>query len=52
VPMAHRGHALAIAVGSGLAAADSFDHLPSELRPHLYTSGVDELLSICQEHFT
>ena len=52
VPMAHRGRALAIAVGSGLAAADSFDHLPSECRPHLYTSGVDELLSICQEQFT
>jgi 4-nitrophenyl phosphatase len=48
VPMAHRGHALAIAVGSGLATADSFDHLPPELRPHLHVRGVDELLSICQ----
>ena len=52
VPMAHRGRALAIAVGSGLAATDSFDHLPSGLRPHLYTSGVDELLSICREQLT
>jgi 4-nitrophenyl phosphatase len=48
VPMAHRGRALAIAVGSGLANADSFDHLPPELRPHLYLHGVDELLAICQ----
>jgi 4-nitrophenyl phosphatase len=49
VPMAHRGHALAIAVGSGLAAADSFDHLPPERRPHLHLRGVDELLLICEE---
>jgi 4-nitrophenyl phosphatase len=49
VPMAHRGHALAIAVGSGLAAADSFDHMPPELRPHLYLGGVDQLLSVCQD---
>ena len=48
VPMAHRGRALAIAVGSGLASADSFDHLPPELRPHLHLHGVDELLSLCQ----
>lgn len=49
VPMAHRGRALAVAVASGLAAADSFDHLPPECRPHLHLSGVDELLSLCQE---
>jgi len=48
VPMAHRGHALAIAVGSGLATTDSFDHLPPELRPHLHLNGVDELLSLCR----
>jgi 4-nitrophenyl phosphatase len=48
VPMAHRGRALAVAVGSGLAAADSFDHLPPRRRPHLYLRGVDELLSVCQ----
>lgn len=46
VPMAHRGRALAIAVSSGLATADSFDHLPPELRPHLHLRGVDELLPI------
>jgi HAD superfamily hydrolase (TIGR01450 family) len=49
VPMAHRGRALAVAVGSGLAAADSFDHLPPERRPHLHLRGVDELLSLCEE---
>jgi HAD superfamily hydrolase (TIGR01450 family) len=49
VPMAHRGHALAIAVGSGLATADSFDHLPLELRPHLHLRGVDELLSVVED---
>jgi 4-nitrophenyl phosphatase len=49
VPMAHRGRALAVAVTSGLAAADAFDHLPQARRPHLHVRGVDELLSICQE---
>jgi 4-nitrophenyl phosphatase len=49
VPMAHRGRALAVAVASGLAAADSFDHLPPGRRPHLHLRGVDELLSLCQE---
>jgi HAD superfamily hydrolase (TIGR01450 family) len=49
VPMAHRGRALAVAVASGLAAADSFDHLPPGSRPHLHLRGVDELLSLCQE---
>jgi HAD superfamily hydrolase (TIGR01450 family) len=46
VPMAHRGRALAVAVTSGLGAADSFDHLPPVQWPHLRVSGVDELLSI------
>jgi 4-nitrophenyl phosphatase len=49
VPMAHRGRALAVAVASGLATADSFDHLPPERRPHLRPRGVDELLALCQE---
>jgi 4-nitrophenyl phosphatase len=49
VPMAHRGHAMAVAVASGLAAADSFDHLPPRRRPHLHLRGVDELLSVCQQ---
>lgn len=49
VPMAHRGHALAIAVGTGLAAVDSFDHLPPAWRPHLRVRGIAELLSLCRE---
>jgi 4-nitrophenyl phosphatase len=49
VPMAHRGHALAIAVTSGLGSAATFDQLPPARRPHLRVRGVDELLSICQE---
>ena len=49
VPMAHRGHALAIAVTSGLGSADAFAGLPPPRRPHLRLRGVDELLSICQE---
>lgn len=48
VPMAHRGHALAVAVASGLATPQSFDHLPADLRPHLHLRGVDELLSVCR----
>jgi 4-nitrophenyl phosphatase len=48
VPMAHRGRALAIAVGTGLGTADSYDHLPAARRPHLNLHGVDELLSLCQ----
>ena len=46
VPMAHRGKALAIAVNTGLAGADAYDHLPEGKRPHLHVGGVDELLSI------
>src|SRR5579864_2747164 len=43
VPMAHRGRALAIAVGTGLGAADAYDHLPASRQPHLHLGGVDEL---------
>ena len=45
VPMAHRGKALAIAVDTGLAGPDAYDHLPDGKRPHLHVRGVDELLS-------
>ena len=48
VPMAHRGRALAIAVGTGLSGADSYDGLPASRRPHLAVRGVDELLVLCQ----
>jgi len=49
VPMAHRGHALAIAVGTGLGGADAYDHLPPERQPHLHLRGVDELLDLVTE---
>jgi 4-nitrophenyl phosphatase len=46
VPMAHRGRALAIAVGTGLGGTASYDGLPAARRPHLLVHGVDELLEI------
>jgi len=46
VPMAHRGRALAVAVGTGLGGPDAYDHLPVSRRPHLQVRGVDELLLI------
>jgi HAD superfamily hydrolase (TIGR01450 family) len=49
VPMAHRGRALAVAVGSGLGDASSYDHLAAEHRPHLHVSGADELLAVCRQ---
>jgi len=51
VPMAHRGGALAIAVASGLGAADSYAHLPVAARPHLMVPGVEELLALCRQAF-
>lgn len=48
VPMAHRGHALAVAVHTGLGAAGAFDHLPRDRRPHLALHGVRELLALCR----
>jgi len=50
VPMAHRGRALAIAVQTGLAGPDAYDHLPPDKRPHLHLRGIDELLSLCREN--
>ena len=49
VPMAHRGRALAVAVGTGLGAPGAFDHLPPARRPHLTVPGVADLLALCQE---
>jgi HAD superfamily hydrolase (TIGR01450 family) len=46
VPMALRGRALAIGVGSGIAGVDAFEGLPAAQRPHLSVSGVDELLPL------
>ena len=47
VPMAHRGHALAVAVQTGLAGPDAYDRLPPAKRPHLHLRGIDELLALC-----
>ena len=49
VPMAHRGHSLAVAVQTGLSGPDAYDHLPPGQQPHLHLRGVDELLSLCQK---
>src|SRR5579859_4395819 len=49
VPMAHRGHALAVAVQTGLAGPDAYDHLPAAKRPHLHLRGIDDLLSLCED---
>jgi NagD protein len=49
VPMAHRGRALAVAVQTGLAGPDAYDHLPPAKRPHLHLHGIDELLTLCRE---
>jgi 4-nitrophenyl phosphatase len=46
VPMAHRGRALAIAVGTGLGAPGAYDSLPASRRAPLQVRGVDELLVI------
>jgi NagD protein len=46
VPMAHRGRALAIAVGTGLGGSASYEGLPLSRRPHLQVRGVDELLEM------
>jgi 4-nitrophenyl phosphatase len=46
VPMAHRGRALAVAVGTGLGGPGAYDDLPPSRRPHLQVRGVDELLMI------
>jgi 4-nitrophenyl phosphatase len=49
VPMARRGHALAVAVQTGLAGPDAYDQLPPAKRPHLHLRGVSELLALCRE---
>ncbi|MGC2463983.1 MAG: HAD family hydrolase [Candidatus Acidiferrum sp.] len=50
VPMALRGGSLAVAVNSGIGAADSFAHLPREARPHLIVHDVGELLALYKGH--
>jgi 4-nitrophenyl phosphatase len=46
IPMALRGGALAVAVSTGVGAADSYAHLPKKQRPHLTVHDVGELLSL------
>jgi 4-nitrophenyl phosphatase len=48
VPMAHRGKALAVAVQTGLAGPEAYDHLSPDKQPHLHLRGVDELLPLIQ----
>jgi HAD superfamily hydrolase (TIGR01450 family) len=50
VPMARRGGALAIAVGTGVGSADAFARLPGGCGPHLFLPGVSELLDLCARH--
>lgn len=50
VPMALRGGALAVAVHTGIGAADSFAHLPQKRRPHLIVHDVGELLTLYKGH--
>jgi len=49
VPMAHRGRALAVAVQTGFAGPDAYDHLPLARQPHLHLRGIDELLALCKD---
>jgi len=44
--MAHRGKSLAIAVQTGIGAADSFKHLKKSQHPHIAIHDVGELLSL------
>lgn len=46
VPMAHRGRGHAIAVNTGLANKDAYDHLPPSKQPHLIVDGIDELYEL------
>jgi HAD superfamily hydrolase (TIGR01450 family) len=49
VPMAHRGGALAVAVGTGVGTTSAFARLPGARRPHLMLPGASDLLALCQE---
>lgn len=45
-PMALRGRALAVAVGTGIGTASAFAQLPDGRRPHLVVPGAGELLKL------
>lgn len=48
IPMAHRGHALAIAVDTGIGERDARASLPARETPHLWLHRVDELVGLCR----
>jgi 4-nitrophenyl phosphatase len=48
VPMAHRGKALAVAVGTGIGTPGDFAALPAGRRPHLVVAHTGELLELCR----
>ena len=48
VPMAHRGHALAIAVSTGVGSADAYADVSEARRPHISLPGAGELLELCK----
>jgi NagD protein len=50
IPMALRGGALAVAVKTGIGAADSYMDLSEKHRPHLIVHDVGELLSLYKGH--
>jgi 4-nitrophenyl phosphatase len=50
IPMALRGGALAVAVNTGVGAADAYTDLPRKQRPHLTVHDVGELLSLYKGH--
>jgi 4-nitrophenyl phosphatase len=50
IPMALRGGALAVAVNTGIGAAESYAHLLEKKRPHLIVHDVGELLSLYKGH--
>lgn len=50
ISMALRGGALAVAVNTGVGAADAGTHLPQKQRPHLAVHEVGELLSLYKGH--
>jgi HAD superfamily hydrolase (TIGR01450 family) len=49
MPMARRGGALAVAVGTGVGTADAFAGQPGGRRPDVFLAGVSELLDLYAE---
>jgi NagD protein len=49
MPMARRGGALAVAVGTGVGTPAAFAALPAARAPHLFLTSVADLLDLCAE---